>query len=84
MNQTDSSLPSQTAPSPSDAQAPLQNLPPGQGLLQPTKPLIEMTDQELKEWHARLDLHRQPQVLAAHLRQGSKASPVQRDISEYE
>lgn len=35
------------------------------------KPLTEMTEQELQDWHARLTAHlHNPQTLAAHVRAG--------------
>lgn len=55
------------------------------------KPLLEMTDDELREWHARLTAHLQsPQTLAAHVRGPAVArapkEPAQPrvDISKYE
>lgn len=65
---TDSSKPSSDAQSDSVEttevmEAPLLTLNPTQ------KPLIEMTDEELAQWHSNLTRHLQnPQTLAAHAR----------------
>lgn len=84
-----------TSPSPDVAsdsveynEAPLSALPPGKSVIAPPKPLREMSDQELQEWHSHLCEHRQHMVMVAHLnaapkKKSEKAEP-QRDISEYE
>lgn len=69
-------------------EAPLQSLPPGASLLAPPKPLVEMTDEELQQWHSRHRDHKNPQVFSAHLRSTStvskaKSTKPQQDISEF-
>lgn len=82
--QTPTSTPLQTAQSFSEA--PLLSLPPGQSMLAPPKPLVEMTEAELSEWDAKQrELLTSPQTFASHLRgpAGKEIKPKV-DISEYE
>lgn len=52
------------------------------------KPLVEMTDTDLAEWHARMTAHIQsPQTLLSHLKGPSVKKPASepaRDISKYD
>lgn len=71
-------------------ESPLLSLPPGASVLAPAKPLAEMTDEELEQWHSRMRDYQQHQALVAHLRSSGGGQPKsgkkqeeQRDISEY-
>jgi hypothetical protein len=68
MTQNDSPQPLETSELPSPAEAsPLST---SEIMTTPLKPLIEMTDEELSQWHSSLtDLVLSPQKLAAHLRE---------------
>jgi len=47
-------------------EAPLDALPPGASILSPSKPIIEMTDEELVAWHSRLRNHSNHMTMLAH------------------
>ena len=70
-------------------ESPLLSLPPGASLLAPSKPLKDMTDDELKAWHSRLRDHKNFQTMQAHLAlvgaptKERKASKPKQDISEF-
>lgn len=72
-------------------ESPLLSLPPGASLLAPSKPLVEMSDEELKAWHSRLRDHKNYQTMQAHLAavgttlvaKSAKASKPKVDISEF-
>jgi len=49
------------------AEAPLLSLPSGASLLAPEKPLVEMTPEELSNWHARLRDNRNHMTMMAHI-----------------
>lgn len=89
--------PLQTAPSGSAEQqlqqliyneAPLLSLPPGASLLAPEKTLVDMTDVEIQQWHAKLREHRNYQTMQSHIAATSvtvtkKISKTKQDISEF-
>ena len=88
------STPSAPALSPSEEiqfnEAPLLSLPPGQSILAPSKPLVEMSDEELRNWHAMLREHKNFMTMQAHLvsvgtsvTKPSKQSKPKQDISEF-
>lgn len=70
---------------------PLLALPPGLSIIAPHKPLIEMTDEELSSWHAKLRDHKNHQTLVAHLNavsvkpetKAAKATPKKPDMTEF-
>ncbi len=74
-----------------DNEAPLLSLPPGQSILAPGKPLVEMSDAELSAWHAKLRDHKNFMTMQAHLASvGVEAKPKKaasvkpkQDISEF-
>lgn len=68
-------------------EAPLLSLPPGASLLAPEKPLVDMTDEEIQKWHAKLREHRNYQTMQSHISSVSvttkKSSKPKQDISEF-
>ena len=69
-------------------EAPLLSLPPGASLLAPKKALVDMTDLEIQEWHAKLREHRNYQTMQSHISATSvtttkKATKTKQDISEF-
>ena len=85
---------SQSATAPltlAENEAPLLGLAPGLSLLAPSKPLKEMTDEELRTWHSKLRDHKNYQTLQAHLAlvgtsvtAPKKATKPKVDISEFQ
>ena len=72
-------------------ETPLLSLPPGQSILAPPKPLVEMTLDEIKSWHAKLRDHKNFMTMQAHLAdvgvaatpKASKSTKPKQDISEF-
>src|SRR4051812_38597303 len=69
-------------------EAPLLSLPPGVSLLSPSKPLVEMTQDELSAWHSKLRDHRNYQTMQSHIASVAitttkKTSKPKQDISEF-
>lgn len=70
------------------AEAPLLSLPPGQSVLSPTKPLVEMTDEEMAAWHSKLRDHSNHMTMMSHqmevgVTKKEKKAPKQKSMEDF-